>query len=157
MIRRQTLGPEIAYERTGAELFREARPMGARVADGLKGPASGVILAAAAIAAAAEPATVDILLPVSLFYGAWVLTRRVILPLRLPKGAMRKDYNHPLPGRRLPRRAEGIVYIGNDYKTQQELWIGNEECASARRGPGHDGCRQDRRPAQPGVERANAR
>ena len=139
MISRQTLGPEVAYERTGAQLYREARPMGARVAGAVKGSASGVILAAAAVTVAAEPATIDLLLPMSLIYATWVLTRRVILPLRLPKAAGRKDYNHPLPGRRRPRMAEGVVYIGNDDKTQQELWIGNEDARQHVAVPGTTG------------------
>src|SRR5690348_6283610 len=111
MINRQTHGPEAGYEQTGAQLYREARTGAARFADALKGPASGAILAAAAITTAVEPATVDVLAPVAVLYGVWVLTRRVILPLRLPVGARRKDYNHPQPGRRRPRTAEGIVYI----------------------------------------------
>ena len=139
MINRQTHGPEAGYEQTGAQLYREARTGAARFADVLKGPASGAILAAAAITTAVEPATIDVLAPVAVLYGVWVLTRRVILPLRLPAGARRKDYNHPQPGRRRPRMAEGIVYIGNDYKTQQELWIGNEDARQHVAVPGTTG------------------
>ena len=127
MMRRQVLGPEAEHERTGAQLYRDPRTGGARFADALKGPASAFILAAAAIGVVAEPASIDLLVPLSMLYATWVLTRRVVLPLRLPWGARSKDYNHPRPGLRKPRMAEGIIAIGNDYRTQQELWIGNED------------------------------
>jgi intracellular multiplication protein IcmO len=127
MTRRQTLGPETEYERTGAQLYRDPRTGGARFLAVVKGPASGFILAAAAIGVVAEPASIDILVPVSALYAAWVLTRRVVLPFRLPWRARRLDYNHPLPGQRRPRMSEGIIYLGNDYRTQQELWLGNED------------------------------
>jgi intracellular multiplication protein IcmO len=139
MIHRETQGPETGYERSGVQLYRDARPMGARIAEGLKGPASGVILVGAAITVGVEPAATDILLPLSMLYALWVLTRRVILPLRLPKGARRKDYNHPLPGKRRPRMAEGINYIGQDYQTQQQLWIGNEDARQHVAVPGTTG------------------
>ncbi len=35
--------------------------------------------------------------------------------------------------------AEGIVYIGNDYKTQQEVWIGNEDARQHVAVPGTTG------------------
>ena len=139
MIRRETLGPEAEHERTGTQLYRDTRTGRARFIETLKGPASGFILAAAAIGAAAEPATVDVLVPVSILYATWVLTRRVVLPLRLPWGARRKDYNHPQPGRRRPRMSEGVIGIGNDYRTNQQLWIGNEDARQHIAVPGTTG------------------
>jgi hypothetical protein len=91
MISRQTHGPEAAYERSGQQLYREVRSPGARLVEALKGSASGFILAAAAIAVAPEPATIDLVIPLSCLYATWVLTHRVVLPLRLPQGAHRKD------------------------------------------------------------------
>jgi intracellular multiplication protein IcmO len=127
MIGRQTRGPDAEHERTGSQLYRDTRTTGARIVATLKGPASGFILAAATIGVVAEPASIDALAPMALVYAAWVLTRRVMLPLRLPKGARRRDYNHPEPGRRKPRMSEGIDHIGNAYRTNQQLWIGNED------------------------------
>jgi intracellular multiplication protein IcmO len=126
-MRRQTLGPESDYERTGSQLYRDPRSGGTRFLAAIKGSASGFILAAAAIGVVAEPATIDILVPLSVLYASWVMTRRVVLPFRLPWGARWKDYNHPQPGHRRPRMSEGIIHLGNDYKTQQQLWIGNED------------------------------
>ena len=127
MTQRRTLGPDANVERVGADLYRETRSGFSRFRDFLKSSASGGVLGMAAIGVAVEPGTLDILLPLSLLYAAWVMTRRVILPLRLPKGAKRLDYNHPHPKDRRPRMAEGILYLGRDYKTGQELWISNED------------------------------
>ena len=127
MSQRRTIGPEANVERVGADLYRETRTGLSRLRDFLRSSASGGVLGLAAVAVGAEPGTVDALLPLSLLYGAWVLTRRVVLPLRLPVGAKRLDYNHPLPKNRRPRMAAGILYLGRDYKTGQELWISNED------------------------------
>lgn len=139
MIERQTHGPDLGYERTGAQLYRDARPAFIQFYQALKGPASGFILFALTIAIVVEPALIDLVVPPAVLYALWVLTRRVVLPLRLPVGAHRKDYNHPLPGKRRPRMAEGIVYIGQDYRTGQQLWLGNEDARQHVAAPGTTG------------------
>jgi intracellular multiplication protein IcmO len=45
------------------------------------------------------------------------------LPLRLPKIAARKDPGSPKPGRKSFERAAGILYLGNDAESGQEMWI----------------------------------
>ncbi len=127
MTSRRTLGPENNYERAGADLYRETRTGFVRLRDFLKSSASAGVLALAAVAVAVEPGTVDAVLPLSGLFAGWVLTRRVVLPLRLPITARRRDHNHPHPKDRRPRMAAGILYIGRDYRTLQELWISNED------------------------------
>ena len=127
MSARRTLGPEDNVERVGADLYRETRTGFVRFREFLRSTASGGVLAMAAVGMAVQPGTIDLLLPTALLYAAWVMTRKVILPLRLPKASKRLDYNHPLPGSRKPRRAAGILYVGRDYKTGQEIWISNED------------------------------
>ncbi|HUB47671.1 MAG TPA: conjugal transfer protein TraG, partial [Acetobacteraceae bacterium] len=92
-----------------------------------------------AIGVVAEPASVDLLVPPAFLYAMWVLNRRVVLPLRLPKGARRKDYNHPQRGRRKPRMSEGIVHIGSAFRTNQQLWVGNEDARQHVAVPGTTG------------------
>ena len=127
MIARRTIGPDADFERSGLALYRETRSPFVRFGDFLKTGASGLILGMASIATAIEPGTIEILVPISVLYATWVLTRRVVLPLRLPKTANRLDYNYPNPKDRRPRMAAGILYIGRDYKTGQELWLTNED------------------------------
>ena len=127
MAARRTLGPDSRFERAGVDLYRDTRTGFVRVREALKSGISGVALAMAAVATAAEPGLVTITVPLAILYAAWVLTRRVVLPLRLPMGARRPDHNHPDPKTRGPRMAEGILYLGRDYRTGQELWLGNED------------------------------
>jgi len=127
MIARRTIGPDANFERSGLALYRETRSPFVRFGDFLKTGASGLILGMASAATAIEPGTIEMLVPLSVLYAAWVLTRRVVLPLRLPQTANRLDYNYPNPKNRRPRMAAGILYIGRDYKTGQELWLTNED------------------------------
>ena len=127
MIRREIAGPDAAFERSGAELYRGTRHPLVGLGHFLKGPASGVLLALAAIGVVVEPGLVDLLTPVSILYASWVLTRRVVLPLRLPKTARSRDPNYPDPKNRQPRMAAGIIYLGRDHRTGQELWVTNED------------------------------
>ena len=53
-----------------------------------------------------EPAVVDIAVPASILYALWVLTRRVRLPMRLPRSAGRPDHSNPTPGSRKPKRRD---------------------------------------------------
>ncbi len=127
MIRREVYGPESAHELGGAQSYRDVRSGFRGVRDALASSASGLVLGMAAVAIGFEPGIIDVAVPACLFYAAWVLTRKVILPFRLPKGARRKDYNHPNPENRGPRMAAGIIYIGRDFRTGQQLWIANED------------------------------
>ena len=127
MTSRRTFGPEVNYERAGADLYRETRTGFVRLHDFLKSSGSAAVLAMAVVAVAAEPGTMDAVLPLSALFAGWVLTRRVVLPLRLPITAARRDHNYPHPKNRRPRMAAGILYVGRDYRTGQELWISNED------------------------------
>lgn len=127
MTARHTLGPDNQYERAGGDLYRETRGGFVRLREFLKSSASAGVLAMAAVAVAAKPGTLDLLLPASVLFASWVLTRRVVLPLRLPITAKRRDHNHPHPKDRRPRMAAGILYVGRDHRTGQELWISNED------------------------------
>ena len=81
MSERNTVGPDANVERVGADLYRETRSGFTRFRAFLKSSACCGVLGMAAIAIAVEPGTVDVLLPLSVLYAAWVLTRRVVLPL----------------------------------------------------------------------------
>ena len=127
MIRREVFGPEAAYELRGAQAYREVQPGFRSLRDALASSASGLLLAMAAVGIGFEPGVIDLAVPAVALYATWVLTRKVVLPFRLPWGARRRDHNHPDPENRKPRMAEGIIHIGRDFRTGQELWIGNED------------------------------
>ena len=127
MIRREVYGPESAHELGGAQSYRDVRSGFRGLRDALASSASGLLLGMTAVGMAIEPGIVDLAVPACLLYAGWVLTRKVVLPFRLPKGARRKDHNYPDPENRRPRMAAGIIYLGRDFRTGQQLWIANDD------------------------------
>jgi intracellular multiplication protein IcmO len=111
-IARQIVGPQEQYERSGAQSLRDIRPLTIRLSEGLRSSASGLVLGIAAAATFLEPAIVDLAVPASALYALWVLTRRVKLPMRLPRSAACPDYSNPTPGSRKPKPANGTLFIG---------------------------------------------
>jgi intracellular multiplication protein IcmO len=139
MIRREIAGPQSHYERSGAEGYRDVRPTTARLSDALRGSGSGLILCGMAAATWLYQASLNLTLPVSTLYAAWVLTRRVVLPLRLPKSANRKDWHYPDPATRKPQQADGRFLVGFDALTGQELWLTNADMRQHASIPGTTG------------------
>ena len=139
MIRREITGPQAQYERAGGEAFRDVRPTTARLSDALRSSGSGLILCGMAGATWFYPASLNLTLPISALYSAWVLTRRIILPLRLPRSAKRLDYNYPDPATRKPQRADGRFFVGIDAVTGQELWLTNADMRQHAAIPGTTG------------------
>jgi intracellular multiplication protein IcmO len=139
MIPREIVGPQERYERSGVQNLRDIRPFTTRLSEALRGSASGLILAAAGAGTFIYPAVLDISLPLSCLYAAWVLTGRVKLPMRLPRSSGLKDYGNPIPGSRKPRRAAGDWFIGSDAITGQELWATFEDMRQHATLPGTTG------------------
>ena len=139
MIRREILGPQERFERTGVEGLRDVRPFTTRLAEGLRSSASSLVLAGAAGATFFYPACLDLTLPASLLYAGWVLTRRATAPIRLPRSAGCLDYGYPDPGTRRARMAAGDIFIGWDQENGQEIWITNEDARQHATIPGTTG------------------
>ena len=156
MIQRQVLGPQDRFERTGAQSLRDIRPFAVRLSEVLRSSASGILLGMGATATFFEPAAVNITVPVSIAYAAWVLTRRVQLPIRLPKTSGLPDYSSPEPGSRKPKKADATFFIGWDLEGR-ELWGDVRGRTAAHDDPGHDRCRQDNDNHQPSHQRPCAR
>jgi len=127
MIAREIAGPQGRYERTGAQNLRDTRSITQRFASALVTNFSAVMLTVGAGVMAIEPASVELIVPASLLYAGIVLTRRVKLPMRLPKSARIKDWNYPDPSSRKPRMAAGTIYLGRDIETNHELWLTPED------------------------------
>ena len=126
-IPREVVGPQAQFERTGAQGFRDVRPLTTRLSQGLRSQASGFVLTLLAGTAYLAPASATPAALVGLLYASWVLTRRLTLPIRLPRSARCRDWNLPDPATRKPRQAAGDIFIGNDQLTGQELWLTNED------------------------------
>lgn len=125
-IARKIVGPQEQFERSGAQSLRDIRPFTTRLSEGLRSSASGLVLGIAAGITWFEPAIIDVTVPLSALYAAWVLTRSPKLPMRLPKSAGRLDYSSPQPGSRKPRPANGTLFIGWSIEGH-ELWASAED------------------------------
>ncbi len=139
MIRREITGPQAQFERTGAQGYRDVRPTTARLNEVLRSSASGIVLCGMAAATWFTPAVLNLTLPLSTLYAAWVLTRRVILPLCLPRSAKRRDWHYPDPTTRKPRQADASFYVGPDAVTRQQLWLTNDHMRQHAAIPGTTG------------------
>ena len=148
MVARQIVGPQEQYERNGAQRLRDIRPLTARLSEGLRSSASGLVLGVAAVGTFLEPAIFDLALPASALYALWVLTRRVKLPLRLPRSAACPDDSNPAPGSRKPKPADGTLFLG--WSLDRPRALGNRRRRPpAHRHPRHHRRRQDHSPPQP--------
>ena len=126
-IAREIVGPQDHFERSGAQGYRDIRPLTARLSHNLRSQASALVLSLMAGAAYIAPASATPLALVGTLYAAWVLTRRLTFAIRGPRSAGCLDYGLPDPATRRPRRASGDVYIGQDQMTGQEIWVTNED------------------------------
>jgi len=122
MIPREITGPQERYERSSAQSLRDVRPLTTRISATLVSDFSACVLLGAAAAMYYEPASLHLIVPSALAYAAFVATRRVKLPMRLPKSAKTKDWNDPDPKRRKPRMANGTIFLGKDI-AGNELWM----------------------------------
>lgn len=126
-IQRQILGPQDHHERLGGGLYRDTRAASVLTYELLRGRASAAIIGAATVAAYATPALLDITAPIIGLYGAWVLCRRVTLPVRIPIGAKLKDQSDPSPKTKRARYGAGTWFIGWKEGTNEELWMSGDD------------------------------
>ncbi|MBO4369109.1 MAG: TraM recognition domain-containing protein, partial [Desulfovibrio sp.] len=61
-----------------------------------------------------------------LFIARKQATRFDHLPMRMPKRYPKRDYNAPAPNHSF-KRAEGIFFLGNADRTNEELWISKDD------------------------------
>ena len=77
---------------------------------------------------AVVPVTWLVAAPLGIIYVIWYWCRRYRLPFRLPMQWRGPDYSNPLPGHeRRFRKSLGMLYLGNDAKTGEELWLSNSD------------------------------
>lgn len=67
-------------------------------------------------------------LPLSVIFCTVMAMKRSRLPYKLPLFCKRKDYGSPIPGGSGKYRSgEGILYLGNEFETEEEIWISNND------------------------------
>src|SRR3989338_6759726 len=121
-------GLDSSQEQDQARIIRDTRTLGMRIADTLKKPiALAIILLCFAIATFLLSYLAEIILVIGVFCFIYGFFRHYTLPFRLPLFAREKDYNDLKPGTNKPYLSSGIYYFGNEIKTSEELWFGNED------------------------------
>jgi len=67
----------------------------------------------------------DLIVLLLFFYFLWLVSRDRSLAFKLPLGSKYKDRNNGRNGK--PGSAEGILYLGNVDKTNEEVWFTNSD------------------------------
>ncbi len=67
----------------------------------------------------------DIILLIFLLYFWWLKTRKRELPSKMPLNSPYIDHNNMGPGK--SGEAEGILFVGNEAKTNQQVWYSNSD------------------------------
>ena len=118
------------YQFKTEQTLRDARPWTIRFLDGAKEPSSAMLfMTMAVVSMFAHPLTIllsDLTFLICVLYFIWLMTRKVGLPFRLPKSANRVDPNYKRPDGKFGQ-ADGILYLGNDSETGEEIWFTNSD------------------------------
>ncbi|MAI61959.1 MAG: type IV secretion protein IcmO [Micavibrio sp. TMED27] len=117
------------YEHNPEKMLRDVRPLLVRVADALasKNYSAAVFLTAGASIYFNEWAFAfaDLIMLCLLLFFLWLKTRSKELAFKLPLGARFKDPNNGRNGK--AGKAEGILYMGNVERTNEEVWFTNSD------------------------------
>lgn len=121
-------GLEQKHEQDPSQLIRDTRTLEQRMRDFFKNPSYvSILLFGCAAASFVLPAFADLIGLIGIGFFLFAFTRKKTLPFRLPQRSHQTDYNDPLPGSGKPQKARGICLMGNDKKTNEELWFTNED------------------------------
>ncbi len=117
------------YEHKHEAILRDVRPLGTRIADGLSSSSYSVMIfgmAAVSISVSDWMLTFADLVLVFLFiYFLWLMSRDRSLAFKLPMASKHLDANNGRGGKK--GKAEGILYLGNTEKTNEEVWFTNSD------------------------------
>ncbi len=118
------------YQHKSEEVLRDVRPLYVRIAEALKkSDYSFSIFVMASAAVYMEPVftqLADLILFFGICYFIWLWRSKTELPFKMPKTANKIDPNNVKPGGAIGK-SEGILYIGNERDTNQEIWFNNTD------------------------------
>lgn len=124
------------YQIKGSSLYRDVRPLHVRITDWFSEPDNAVFMFASCGIAMLSSIVIkdfppfqawwDLFLVLGFLYFRWLKKQGVALPIKLPMYARDNKPKLTDPNNKGPagkNRLEGIMFLGNDRKTQQEIWI----------------------------------
>lgn len=117
------------YEHKHEAILRDVRPLAVRLGGALQKPTYSFTIffmtGAMLFYSPALLAYADVIMVfIGLFFW-WLISRNRSLPFKLPQGAKYPDMNNGRNGQ--PGKAEGILYLGNIEKTNEEAWFTNSD------------------------------
>lgn len=117
------------YGKKHTDLLRDTRPWLVRVAEWMRKPSnSTAIFTMAAGGIYFSPgfaAAGDLVMIMALLYFWWLKKSDRAIAFKLPMGSKYPDANNKGPGR--SGKGEGILYLGNMEKTNEEVWFTNSD------------------------------
>lgn len=120
---------EAKYEYKHKDLLRDSRPLRIRMAEGAQKPEMAAAVFVSALVSMYAPSIYlqlgsDLTFFITVIFFWWLKTRNIMLPFKLPKSAKRRDFRHKQPDGSMGM-ADGILYLGNDTRTGEEVWFTN--------------------------------
>ena len=127
---------EDKYKVKSSGLFKDVRPLNVRIADWFAAPDNVMTVYAILICLLVLPMLTpgvfrfqglwDIDLLLGIGYMRWYRKRQFKLPFKMPKhAAPMPDPRNNDPGS--GKKSEGILFLGNDRKTSDEVWISDSD------------------------------
>lgn len=122
------------FEHKHEKILRDVRPMLTRLGDAMQKSSysTAVFLIAGFLFATSDQffggwpvALGDVIMVLLGLFFWWLITRDKGLAFKLPMGAKFKDPNNGRNGK--PGKSEGILYLGNVEKTNEEVWFTNSD------------------------------
>lgn len=121
-------GLDTNQEQDQGRIIRDVRTLSMRINDVLKNPRGlAAVLYCFAAASYILGYLSELILVAGIICFIYSLFQKNMLPFRVPLFSRVKDYNDLLPGSTKPRMGRGIYFFGNENKTHDELWFGNED------------------------------
>lgn len=120
---------EAKYEYRHKDLLRDSRPLRVKMLEGAQKPeiATSIFVSAIILMYVNNvylQLSSDLIFFLTVLYFLWLRKRPVTLPFNLPKSAQRIDTKNKLPSGAFGM-ADGILYLGNDTRTGEEVWFTN--------------------------------
>lgn len=121
-------GLDASQEQDQGNIIRDTRTLSHRISDLLKNPRGlSIVLAVFAAASFVMGFLSEALLITGIICFIYSYTQKNRLPFRMPISSGAKDWGDLIPGTTKPRKARGIYFFGNENKTMEELWFGNDD------------------------------
>ncbi|PCJ99156.1 MAG: type IV secretion protein IcmO [Zetaproteobacteria bacterium] len=117
------------YEHQHEAILRDVRPLSTRISHGLETTSysTAIFLMAAVFIYINDWALIfaDLIIFFLFLYFIWLLSRDKSLVFKLPLRSKHKDPHNGRDGKK--GNAEGILYLGNQEKTNEEVWFTNND------------------------------